>query len=201
MVLTTADTTAPPRCAISEALAARWLAWRALSAFCFTVDASSSIDAAVSSNEAACSSVRLDRSALPAAIWPEALEIVSEPCRMTRTAPASFSCMSCKACSKRPVSSLEPASIRWPRSPLATVSAALTARASGRVMDRVTLQANSAPSATAMPDSARFNRSASRMTSWLATPASLISTDCSLESSMMRSCRLSSMGSVSSSRR
>ena len=48
---------------------ASWLACRALSAFCLTVAVSSSIEEAVSSSELACSSVRGDRSGLPAAIW------------------------------------------------------------------------------------------------------------------------------------
>ena len=48
---------------------ASWLAWRALSAFCLTVEPSSSIDAAVSSSALACCSVRWHRSSLPWAIW------------------------------------------------------------------------------------------------------------------------------------
>jgi hypothetical protein len=42
-----------------------------------TVEVSSSIEAAVCSSELACSSVREDRSWLPAAIWPEAVAMVS----------------------------------------------------------------------------------------------------------------------------
>ncbi|TGU15459.1 hypothetical protein EN796_033205, partial [Mesorhizobium sp. M2D.F.Ca.ET.153.01.1.1] len=42
------------------------------SAFCFTVEVSSSIEAAVSSRLAACCSVRRDRSLLPEAISPAA---------------------------------------------------------------------------------------------------------------------------------
>jgi hypothetical protein len=44
------------------------LAWRALSAFCFLVALSSSIDAAVFSSALACSSVWADQSWLPWAI-------------------------------------------------------------------------------------------------------------------------------------
>ena len=51
-----------------DAPIASWLAWRALSAFCLTVEVSSSIDDAVSSRLDACYSVRRERSALPAAI-------------------------------------------------------------------------------------------------------------------------------------
>ena len=49
IVSTTWATMAPPLLATSDALRARVLAWRALSAFCLTVDVSSSIDDAVSS--------------------------------------------------------------------------------------------------------------------------------------------------------
>ena len=42
MVCTTCDTTLPPRTATLEAETASWLAWRALSAFCLTVEVNSS---------------------------------------------------------------------------------------------------------------------------------------------------------------
>ncbi len=58
MVCTTRPTTSPPRNAVSEALAARPLAWRALSAFWRTVLVSSSMLDAVCSSDAACCSVR-----------------------------------------------------------------------------------------------------------------------------------------------
>ena len=55
-----------PSAATSDgATGASWLACRALSAFCFTVVVSSSIEAAVSSSAVACSSVRCDRSGCP----------------------------------------------------------------------------------------------------------------------------------------
>jgi hypothetical protein len=54
---------------MSEALRASWLASRAWPSFCLTVAVSSSMAEAVSSSEAAWSSVRADRSLLPAAIW------------------------------------------------------------------------------------------------------------------------------------
>ena len=47
MVSTTWPTTSPPSIATLEALMANWLAWRAESAFCFTVEPSSSMLAAV----------------------------------------------------------------------------------------------------------------------------------------------------------
>ncbi|MNN34202.1 hypothetical protein D3C81_1479970 [compost metagenome] len=68
MVLTTSLTTSPPRCAARAAVAASWLAWRALSAFWPTVAVSCSMLEAVSSSEAACSMVREDKLRLPSAI-------------------------------------------------------------------------------------------------------------------------------------
>ena len=66
MVDTTRTTSAPPCSARLEALRASSSACFALSAFCFTVLASSSMLAAVSSRLEACSSVRCDRSVVPA---------------------------------------------------------------------------------------------------------------------------------------
>ncbi len=86
IVVTTSSTTRPPLSATSPAPSTSWLAWRALSAFCLTVEVSSSIDAAVSSRLAACCSVRTDRSLLPLAISPAAVLIDSTerwmPCTM-----------------------------------------------------------------------------------------------------------------------
>jgi hypothetical protein len=89
MVPTTCSTTAPPRSATPDAACASRLAWRALSAFCLTVEVSSSIDAAVSSSELACCSVRLERSWLPAAICWLAVPIASVPLRTWVTMPTS----------------------------------------------------------------------------------------------------------------
>ena len=74
-------------------------AWRALSAFCLTVDVICSMLAAVSCSDAACCSVRCDRSRLPCAIspvpvaiewvvvWISAMVSVSAPsCRPARRA-------------------------------------------------------------------------------------------------------------------
>ena len=72
IVVTTRTTSAPPCSARFEAVRASSSAWRALSAFCFTVLVSSSMLAAVSSRLEACSSVRCDRSVVPAATWPDA---------------------------------------------------------------------------------------------------------------------------------
>ncbi len=69
IVCTICCTAELPCSATSAALLARPLAWRALSAFWRTVVVSCSMLDAVSSSDAACCSVRADRSVLPAAIW------------------------------------------------------------------------------------------------------------------------------------
>ena len=97
MVPTTLATTAPPRTATSDAEAASWLACCALSAFCFTVEVSSSIDDAVSPSELACCSVREDRSRLPAAISLDAVEMVSVDCWIVPTVAESCCCIACMA--------------------------------------------------------------------------------------------------------
>ncbi|OIQ65869.1 hypothetical protein GALL_525680 [mine drainage metagenome] len=81
MVLTTSDTTLPPLTAIPEAAIASWLACLAFSALFFTVEASCSMLAAVSSSDEACCSVRLERSLLPEAISPAAVLMVSPDSR------------------------------------------------------------------------------------------------------------------------
>jgi len=95
MVCTTCSTTAPPLRATSEADCARALAWRALSAFCFTLEVISSIEAAVCSSALAWDSVRADRSWLPAAICCEALAMCSVPLRTFCTMRCRLSCMAC----------------------------------------------------------------------------------------------------------
>ncbi len=62
---------------------ASWLAWPALSAFCFTVEVISSIDEAVSSSDEDCCSVRCERFALPE-------EISSAPRFTSIAAPFTF---------------------------------------------------------------------------------------------------------------
>ncbi len=85
IVATTCVTTVPPLAATSDADCANVFAWRALSAFWRTVDVSCSIDVAVRSSDAACCSVRCDRSRLPLAIWPEAEAMVSVDARTRPT--------------------------------------------------------------------------------------------------------------------
>jgi len=93
MVSTTRPTTSPPLTAMSDALPASWLAWRALSAFCFTMLVSSSMLEAVSSSDEACSSVRCDKSALPAAICLVALAMESAELLMLVIVPVSCCCI------------------------------------------------------------------------------------------------------------
>ncbi len=90
MVVTTLPTTLPPCEATEAAPTASWLALRAWSAFCLTVEVSSSIEAAVSSRLAACCSVRRDRSLLPAAISVEAVEMAAEAPWMRETTEVSW---------------------------------------------------------------------------------------------------------------
>ncbi len=146
MVATTCSTTAPPWLATCEADAASALAWRALSAFCLTVEVSCSMADAVSSSDPACCSVRADRSRLPVAISREATLMVSVPERTRPTMSCRLPFMDLSAASSWPVSSRLLASMREVRSPAATVSAMLTAWFSGRVMLRVSSQASAAPS-------------------------------------------------------
>jgi len=149
MVATTSATTAPPRLAMPAASPASLLAWRALSAFCFTVDVSSSIDEAVSSSELACCSVRDDKSWLPAAISADAVAMVSVPLRTWPTMPTRLSFMVFRACMSWPVSSRLCAVMVLVRSPAATVSATFTASRMGPVIERVIHQAKPMPISTA----------------------------------------------------
>ena len=94
---------APP---LPRPTTASWLAWRALSAFCLTVEVSSSIEAAVSSSELACCSVRDDRSRLPVAICALAVDtFATTPCTCCSDACRAVR-MPSIARSSRPVSSL-----------------------------------------------------------------------------------------------
>ena len=96
MVFTASRTACPPRCATSDAVEAIWLAWRAFSALLLTVESSCSMLAAVSSSEAACCSVRLDRSWLPAAISLDPIWISCTPARTACTVRTRLACMSCR---------------------------------------------------------------------------------------------------------
>ncbi len=148
MVRTTSCTTAPPRAATDEAPETSWWARRADSAFCCTVEVSSSIEAAVSSRLLACSSVRWLRSALPLAICTVPVAMESEPARTLPTMRTRLSFMRARAESNWPTSSRRPVGMCEVRSPPATASATCTAVCSGRVMERAMSQ-HSATASTA----------------------------------------------------
>ena len=132
IVVTTWPTTAPPRVASVLAPVANWLAWRALSALCLTVEPSSSIAAAVACSALAWVSVRCDRSMLPEAISREPMATPSAPALSVTTMPSRLALMRPKAVSNWPTSSVDVLSIDCVRSPSATRSATATARRNGR---------------------------------------------------------------------
>ncbi|MNL51436.1 hypothetical protein D3C87_1745380 [compost metagenome] len=102
----------------------------------FTVDDSSSMLAAVSSNDAACCSVREDRSMLPAAISREPVWISSTPRRTADTVRLKLSCMRLTAAYSTPISLLPRCSMRLLKSPPAMRSNKRPASCSGRNTDR-----------------------------------------------------------------
>ncbi len=112
-----------------------------MSAFCRTVELSSSIDAAVSCSAEACCSVRALRSWLPWAICALAVATLSAFSRTMRTTAESLPCMDCMACSSCAISSVPRLSTCAVRSPSATWRARFTARSIGWVM----LRLNSTP--------------------------------------------------------
>ncbi|MDT4835782.1 hypothetical protein FQZ97_694570 [compost metagenome] len=136
IVPTTSPTARPPRVATSEAAIASSDALRELSALLRTVDDSSSMLAAVSSRDAACCSVREDRSMLPAAISREPVWISSTPRRTADTVRARLSCMRLTAPYSTPISLLPRCSMRLVRSPAAMRSNRRPASCSGRKTER-----------------------------------------------------------------
>ncbi len=134
MECTTCCTTEPPRSAAWAAMPASWLAWRAVSDDCVTVEVSSSMLAAVSSRLAAVCSVRADRSWLPVAIWLDAADTDSTPLRTSPTTARRRTAMRSSAFSRWPNSSLR-STLAWTvRSPLPMDSATCTACSSGWVI-------------------------------------------------------------------
>ncbi len=154
MLVTTWPTTSPPRSAACAALAASWLAWRAVSADWVTVAVSSSMLAAVSSRLAAVCSVRADRSWLPVAIWLDAAETDSTPERTSPTTPRRRAPMADSERSRWPSSSRRSSCTSCVKSPPAIASASPTARSSGCVMEPTSRFASTRPKTTttaAMP--------------------------------------------------
>ncbi|MNN35841.1 hypothetical protein D3C81_1497060 [compost metagenome] len=122
MVSTTRPTTSRPSPAVLDASLASALACRALSAFCFTVAVNCSMLAAVSWSDAACCSVRDDKSRLPAAICPVAVPMASVRSSTEPTVRISACCMPCRLLIIMPISSLARVSMLRCRSPPAMCS-------------------------------------------------------------------------------
>ncbi|MNT10792.1 hypothetical protein D3C72_1456410 [compost metagenome] len=120
--------------------AARALAWCAWAVFCFTAVASSSMLAAVSSSEAACSSVREDRLVLPDAISAAPVLISFTLRRTSATVRVKLSCIRFKAANNTPISLSAMAATRCVRSPEAMRSKCTAASFRGdstwRLMNR-----------------------------------------------------------------
>ncbi|EDT37231.1 hypothetical protein BamMEX5DRAFT_6990 [Burkholderia ambifaria MEX-5] len=144
IVPTTWPTTVLPLFAISDAFAASELACRALSAFCFTVPVNCSMLDAVSCNADACSSVRDDRSMLPAAICRAAVAIDSLPPRTVRTVSTKPRCIRARPSSNWPISSRRCTTIERRKSPAAIASKCASASASGRPIARLSVSHDSA---------------------------------------------------------
>ncbi|MCY1226507.1 hypothetical protein D9M72_387380 [compost metagenome] len=143
MVLTTRSTASLPRSARVAASVASPRASRALSAFWRTVLVSSSMLEAVSSSEAACCSVRCDRSALPLAICLLAEAIESAPPRTSPTMATRLACIRPSMPSMRAVSlradssaSTSPPEASTLRSPPAIFSKRPIAVSSGWTIER-----------------------------------------------------------------
>ncbi|MNM98411.1 hypothetical protein D3C81_1109420 [compost metagenome] len=149
IVSTTRPTTSPPFMAICDASPASTPAWRALSAFWRTTVVSSSMLAAVCSSDDACSSVRCDRSVLPAAICCVAEAIESVPPRTSATMPDRLSCIFASACIIRPTSFFDMLTMREVRSPRAMRSNTSSASSTGRTIARFSITA--AMKATTIP--------------------------------------------------
>src|SRR5260221_3948106 len=137
IIVTTWSTASPPRLATAAAEVATSLAWPAFCAFWFTVAVISSMEAAVSSRLEACSSVREERSVLPAAICDDAVVTISAAWRTRSTMPAREPFISCIEPSSWPNSSWRPASISTSRLPAATVRAKSVALRRRRVILRM----------------------------------------------------------------
>jgi len=172
IVETISATAVPPRVATSLAVAASAVALRAESALRCTVEATSSIAAAVCSRLEACSSVRCDRSMLPVAIWVEPVAMDSLLNRTSPTMRTRLSFIERSAASSCPVSSRARTSMLEVRSPAATVSATRTACAIGRVIERVSRTATPTASSTAITDSTIISVRAPRASAEACAPNS-----------------------------
>ncbi|VWC52072.1 hypothetical protein BLA6863_08017 [Burkholderia lata] len=131
IVDTTWPTTSPPCVAMSDAFTASWLACRAFSAFCRTVPVSCSMLDAVSCSDAACSSVRCDRSMLPVAISRAPTSIDSVPRCTACTIVVTASCIRLMPPNRRPISFVLNTLTGCVRSPPAMRSKCAIASSSG----------------------------------------------------------------------
>ncbi len=111
-VVTSCSTETEPFSTVDTALEPIMFACRAFSRFSFTVAVSSLMLAAVSCSDAACCSVRADRSLLPAMISWDAVAIVSVPERTSVTMRTSPSFIVCSARITREISSFACGSTR-----------------------------------------------------------------------------------------
>ncbi len=150
IVRTTSPTTWPPCAAERLASPASDEASRAEPLFCETAAVISSIDAAVCCSELACSSVRCDRSWLPAAIWRDAPAIWSTPERTSPTMARSAVVIDASA-AIRLVASSPRSGISRDRSPEATVRAISTAASGSPPSVRSRLRVTTVASTTATP--------------------------------------------------
>ncbi|MNK52352.1 hypothetical protein D3C87_712830 [compost metagenome] len=154
MVSTTCATTCPPLLATPDADCAIWLAWRALSAFCLTVLVSSSIEAAVSSSELACCSVRDDRSWLPAAISDDDTFTDSLAVRIFTSTAAILSMKRLKAPAICASSSTPEASRRRVRSPSPEAMSSSASRTSSRRLSILNTSSDSSSAASPVSSAA-----------------------------------------------
>jgi hypothetical protein len=131
------------------AAVASCVAWRAVSALLRTVAFICSMDAAVSCRLLACCSVRVDRSALPVAIWSLPVAMLSLPWRTSLTMRTRLSFMALSAPCNSPSSSRRLTEMTELRSPAATVRATFTASRIGPAIERVMSSASARAARTA----------------------------------------------------
>ncbi len=136
MFCTTSRTTWLPLLAMSEALLASVVARWAFCALSLTVSASSFMLDEVSSSEAACCSVRAERSRFPAAICLVAEAISSPPLRTLDTVLTRLTCILARPARSWPISSVEPTRTARVKSPCAMSSKCFRACAIGAEMAR-----------------------------------------------------------------
>ncbi len=154
IVVTTCETTVPPRAATSAAVAASWFAWRAESALWRTVPVSCSMLAAVSCRLLAVCSVRELRSWLPVAISCDAVLMLSAAVRSWRIMSRKRWRMASTSVTRVPSSSRRVVWNACVRSPWDTVVTALVSSRSGALTLR-RISANSPPPSSSVVSTSR----------------------------------------------